>query len=715
MKTFARFVAVVAMALFVATSQSSSQTTYCGFDEGQQAPLTQLGGAYMPSFGTIRALMVFIDFSDDTTDVLNQTWPVGTGPGYLSTIIDVDEGSPSGTVANITTYFKNMSFGNLRIIGTAVYRQARYSWATYLANSQWRNNIAYWATRHVIEHMDTAGFDFTPYDLWKRISAYNLENIPDGVVDMVFACYRVWYTRECFPDNNRRGFIAEGWADLGAGGTFFVDNGQRQVQSGYPGSGVTCLRMIQYAPNNPRLEHVEHEFGHYLGLPHNYSGGLWSLMGHRFPNISSFMNAYEREQMGWISYTDVTTDGQTATISDFGTTGVAYRITIPGGESFLVENHQLLSPYDVVDLTGGPGIYILQRHSSNLLRVVAADGRWNWSNPYWIHNPWSANPLDSIPVYKRETINRALSYTDKVEIPHTKNGTALMHAWLDEHTSALKTGPRYKGDGKDRFTFAENNIFSPWSAYAAYNWNGDTPTTVGVEITGTSGSNINVKFYTTNPVNGPPSKPQAVKFGYHSIAAGNSYPKLTWTANIEPDVNPNGYYRIERRLREVGSNWTPWTQIASVSGSTTQYIDNGITIGPTRGSDSLQYRMRAQDTQSKLSNYAEVPAIRCDLTINPPSKPVAGGIEPSQFVLEQNYPNPFNPTTTLNYAIPEDAHVSLKVFDLLGLEVLTLVNEAQKAGRHTVSLDASQLASGVYVYRVQTAGFIDAKRMLLLR
>jgi len=457
--------------------------------------------------------------------------------------------------------------------------------------------------------------------------------------------------------------------------------------------------MLQY----PRLEHLVHEFGHVWGLPHNYSGGLWSLMGHRTPNISSFMNSYEREQLGWINFNNVSVDGTTATISDFATTGVAYRITIPNTnpqEYFLFENHQQIALYDTVDISSntGPGMYILQDYANNL-RVASADGRWDWSNPYWIHNPYNPNPLDSLPVFKREQINRAQGYTDKVLIPHTKNGSSFVVAWLDEHTGQLKTDFRYKGDGKDRFTLADNNVFSPWSGYAAYNWNGTVATTIGMEITGTSGSNINVKFYTTTPINAAPSKPQNMMFTYHSIGGGSSFPKITWTANSEPDVNPGGYYRIERRLRELGNNWTSWSEIASVSGSTTEFIDNGITLGPTRGSDSLQYRMRAQDTQMKLSNYTEVPPIRCDLTINPPWKPLVGNSLPTRFELERNYPNPFNPVTMFEFALPELSNVTLVIYDILGRQVAELAAGEYEAGYHSVTWNASSFASGVYLAR----------------
>lgn len=85
------------------------------------------------------------------------------------------------------------------------------------------------------------------------------------------------------------------------------------------------------------------------------------------------------------------------------------------------------------------------------------------------------------------------------------------------------------------------------------------------------------------------------------------------------------------------------------------------------------------------------------------------------YVLAQNYPNPFNPTTTISYTIPEDGMVTLKVYDVLGREVATLVNEAQKVGRYEVNFDASRLASGVYFYRLAAGSHVITKKMLMLK
>jgi hypothetical protein len=91
------------------------------------------------------------------------------------------------------------------------------------------------------------------------------------------------------------------------------------------------------------------------------------------------------------------------------------------------------------------------------------------------------------------------------------------------------------------------------------------------------------------------------------------------------------------------------------------------------------------------------------------------GENPTSFALSQNYPNPFNPATTINYQLPAQSYVTLRVFDVLGREVATLVNGVEQAGNKTVSFDAHGLASGVYYYRLQSGDFVATKKLLLVR
>ena len=90
-------------------------------------------------------------------------------------------------------------------------------------------------------------------------------------------------------------------------------------------------------------------------------------------------------------------------------------------------------------------------------------------------------------------------------------------------------------------------------------------------------------------------------------------------------------------------------------------------------------------------------------------------IHPGSYRLDQNFPNPFNPGTTISFEVPHDAVVTLRVFNMLGQEVLTLIDGMVAAGQHRVHLDARSLSSGVYYYRLEGAGYTGVKRMLLLR
>lgn len=91
------------------------------------------------------------------------------------------------------------------------------------------------------------------------------------------------------------------------------------------------------------------------------------------------------------------------------------------------------------------------------------------------------------------------------------------------------------------------------------------------------------------------------------------------------------------------------------------------------------------------------------------------GLAPEAFELTQNYPNPFNPSTVIRFSLPQRSDVSLKVFDVLGREVATLLSEVKDAGAYEVNFDASQLASGIYVYQLRAGNFVSSKKMMLMK
>ena len=117
-----------------------------------------------------------------------------------------------------------------------------------------------------------------------------------------------------------------------------------------------------------------------------------------------------------------------------------------------------------------------------------------------------------------------------------------------------------------------------------------------------------------------------------------------------------------------------------------------------------------EQTRNEMMNeildylYSEVSAIRNDYSELP-----------AEFVLFQNYPNPFNPNTSIEYLVPSSELVNLKIFDILGNEISTLVNEVKQAGKYSITFNAADLPSGLYVYRIQAGDFNQSKKMLLLK
>ena len=160
---------------------------------------------------------------------------------------------------------------------------------------------------------------------------------------------------------------------------------------------------------------------------------------------------------------------------------------------------------------------------------------------------------------------------------------------------------------------------------------------------------------------------------------------------------------------------------------TTSYTDYEYTITNDPNDDRLMYDVRPQYTDSQNNNVESDPyyetiafgRIEFSKTDNFAHDIHAKEIISSYSV--NNYPNPFNPTTTISYQLPEKSFVTLKVYDILGKEVTTLVNETKSAGYHSVIFDAGHsergrgMTSGVYIYTISANGIVQTKKMLLTK
>jgi hypothetical protein len=148
--------------------------------------------------------------------------------------------------------------------------------------------------------------------------------------------------------------------------------------------------------------------------------------------------------------------------------------------------------------------------------------------------------------------------------------------------------------------------------------------------------------------------------------------------------NTYGGFEIEKTVVSDQSSVIRWNKVGFVEGSGTSnapksysFCDKNISSG------KYSYRLKQIDRDGKFEYSKEVE--------------VTAAGAPNAFALSQNYPNPFNPTTVISYQLSMNSNVTLKVYDMLGREVASLVNELKRAGTHSVSFDASKLSSGLYL------------------
>jgi hypothetical protein len=266
---------------------------------------------------------------------------------------------------------------------------------------------------------------------------------------------------------------------------------------------------------------------------------------------------------------------------------------------------------------------------------------------------------------------------------------------------------RFQGDGKDAFRPTYNEMFSPWSNPNSYK-KGTPPTATpfGFKVNGVSNGVYSMDIYVGTALNGPPSKPQDFVVTVHNTGS-NSHPKLNWSLNLETDViNSAQAYLIERSI-----NGGAFSQIATTNGSTSQYIDYGVSWAGG-GPNTASYKIRSKDTQGLTSVYTDIKSV-------PWGNVWKAGTDKKEVItvykLEQNFPNPFNPATTISYTVPKNGLVTIKVYDILGIEVAELVNEAKEAGNYSVTFNASELPSGIYFYTLTSANFTATKKLILLR
>lgn len=250
-------------------------------------------------------------------------------------------------------------------------------------------------------------------------------------------------------------------------------------------------------------------------------------------------------------------------------------------------------------------------------------------------------------------------------------------------------------NGNIKFQYNDTESFNYFTTFTPF-------CDIGMQnSTGTSG----IQYRLDNVGGAMFSSPVAVEFGLNQNAlpvelssftanvSGNKV-ALNWKTDFEQN---NSGYEIQRKTSSGD-----WTKIGFVEGKGTVteqsnyfYEDRNLNSG------RYHYRLKQIDYNGNLEYFS----LNNEVIVGVPAK----------FALGQNYPNPFNPVTTIAYEIPAANFVSLKVYDLTGKEVASLVNEKQEAGFYLVKFDGTKLSSGVYFYSLKSNDFTATKKLLLVK
>ncbi len=319
-------------------------------------------------------------------------------------------------------------------------------------------------------------------------------------------------------------------------------------------------------------------------------------------------------------------------------------------------------------------------------------------------NTWNQyifpNESEAVSLYTKQNIVYAV--LDDNTISKTTDGGVAWNSIPSNPWSSQPASMTFLPNGASLVGTQNEGVF--YSAANDDNW-----TTFNTGIPNISGmygsievitSNENMQLFLGTAINGTfiNNSFTPVELTSFNATVNNDEVKLNWITSTE--TNNNGF-EIERLNLKSEIPSHEWKRIGFVQGhgTTTErqsysFIDNDVSSG------KYNYRLKQLDYDGTFSYSKEIEVI-----FNNPAK----------YNLSQNYPNPFNPSTTIKYELPNNGFVSLKVYNILGREVASLINKNQNAGAYTINFNASNLASGIYYYRIHAGNYTQTKKMILLK
>lgn len=429
--------------------------------------------------------------------------------------------------------------------------------------------------------------------------------------------------------------------------------------------------------------------------------------------------------------------------------------------------------YREINPNYGKGLYIYHTPSGYnwppLMDEECADGLWNYKQDSWEHPDWNLqillpNFIKLQPVFFKndksdyddfhnpgsngllardgKSVNKAffnagewnygVSYfgLGTKEFPPGSGNDGKDRVYSNEKETW--TSREFLGDRWDAWNIGYNQVFSPYSCPSTAGWQNDEFTGIFIYYESQSGETAIIKVYRVSPVMSldtilfltPPSKPMIYDKIDTVIYSGSSgHPKILWSNSKEPDMLRTGgfrMYKIFRAFSNSASNipadyeniftFDSYDTSGIVSYTDTSAVINlNAVVNPVNG--YLRYKIMAIDKYDSVSVLSDFASVRGNagnsIGVNNNNIPV-------KFSLSA-YPNPFNPVEIIDYSIPENLHVTIKIFNVLGQELITLVSENKTAGEYRVRFDGTKYSSGVYFLKIDAGRYTDLKKIVMLK
>ncbi len=521
---------------------------------------------------------------------------------------------------------------------------------------------------------------------------------------------------------------------------------------------------------------TEHEHGHYLFGPGHSNYGKMSGAGAPY-GVDECLSPWENIAIGYMIPKKVNYGAANYVIGDFssrtsGDTGEVLQVPISinnEDEFFLIANRTKVSDYDKImwgdtahgdpyrniNPNYGKGVYIYHCASNyvypSLIDQECADGLFKWTFGGYAHPDWSNT--QEVGFYIKQNVSYdndcSMGLTDCADgksmmtwFSYGKHNDNIYCDGTDKiftNQSDLWTSRELQGDRWDAWNVGYNEMFSPYSSPSTKDWqNGNSGIYIWYYADDTLTHAAKFKIFRTG-FGGmteddilavtPPSKPMGLTLNRTGCTNGHQYPLLTWNQNMEPDMlnseSPLNIKHVKKyniyRARAKGGldipvNYELLESVYIMADSIPNYADYSLPLdcsGRGSANETYRYKITAVDnrgTESVQSDFVSLNIIETFIQgIN------QNGSIPHSYELKQNYPNPFNPATLITFSLPKEGNVKLTVFNLLGEQIGRLVNEYKKEGTYSVKFDGSNLASGIYFYKLETSSYNMTRRMVLLK